>query len=246
MGDDDFETISKQKFGKLFLWLIRTARYNIVLSEDMLKINSRHFPRRKISKIYNGVDLPSTDVKFSEKTNSFCIVGLVCVRKNTLQAIKYFADNYADVHDAVLYICGPIDNVDSNEFSYDYVDKCKRLVSELNIVSQVIFTGNLDGDQLNAIYRSAKALIFFSSSEGLPNAVLEAMSFNCVPIMQELNGLSNEILSDRGGFIIERLSDRISIEDIDNKICQSMPYHVAMKYFSISSAAKSIGELYHK
>jgi len=125
LGDDDFESIMKKKFGKFKIKLIKkSVDYNIVLTEKTREKNSKYFPIEKIKKIPNGVDIDLSQ-KIKKEKYSFCFVGLVCERKNTLESIKYFHKYYSNLSNAKLYIVGPYKNIKNNrEFNEEYVKKC--------------------------------------------------------------------------------------------------------------------------
>lgn len=64
--------------------------------------------------------------------------------------------------------------VGDTAFTDDYVAECKTLAGD---DADIVFTGYQNGDRLHQIFAHAYAVVHPSESEGLPIAVLEAMSY---------------------------------------------------------------------
>lgn len=244
LGDDDFDSIKAQRFGRLKLALAKRCNANIVLSERQRSINKKYINPNKIYLIPNGVSTPEAPPK--KYKNSFCYVGLICPRKNTTAAITFFHRNYKDLPDGKLYIVGPLRMINENE-EYDaaYVESCMQLVDSLGIKDQVFFTGQLDAEELENIYRESKALLLFSHKEGLPNVVLECMAQNCVPVISTMDGVAEEIVGNDAGVVCD--PDRIlPIATIENIIANNAPHRRARDKFGIKSTADSVSAVYQK
>jgi glycosyltransferase involved in cell wall biosynthesis len=57
-----------------------------------------------------------------------------------------------------------------------YFQEIRRLITDRNLVNNVIVIPGLPGDRLSAFYRAATLFLFFSLVENSPNILLEAMS----------------------------------------------------------------------
>jgi len=248
ISDDDFDSLLKKtKYRFLKRLIFRFLSKNICLSKHAMKINSHYIPIDKIVNIPNGVELPE-EVKIEQKeVNSFCYVGVICERKQTLEAIKYFHRNYSSLKDSILYIIGPnkvSDNVP--EFDNEYYYMCQKYIMEYALNRQIIFVGKCSKDKLLPYYVKSKAFIFFSKKEGLPNVVLEAMSYNCVPIVSSMDGVAEEII-DVGydGFILTGSFKEIINEDEINSIIKSGNcFNKIKNRFSINTICSNYKELY--
>ncbi|MDR2971152.1 MAG: glycosyltransferase family 4 protein [Bacteroidales bacterium] len=244
LDEDDFETQLGSKKKYLLRFMLSKISYNVVLTKHLQEINQRYISPEKVKVIHNGIiaqKLPDT-----KTDNIFCYAGLVCPRKRTYNTIQYFADNYAYLPGAILYIIGP-DSTSYNlsEFSQDYYDSCIDLINRNHIQSQVIFTGNIPFEEVLDIYRKAKVFIFLSLKEGLPNSVLEAMSFNCVPIISPMDGAAEEMIEDGvEGFILEDEKRVIPIEAINSILQSEKAYHKVNSCFSIQNTVAQLSELY--
>lgn len=88
----------------------------------------------------------------------------------------------------------------------------KELVNKLQIQNQVIFHGRINHDQVFSILDSVDIYIQPSKQEGLPRAMVEAMSRGCVPMGSNIAGIpelcENKFLFPKGdvGAIVRILS----------------------------------------
>ncbi len=246
MGSDDFDTLRKKKRWDVWHFLIRRVTKNIVLSNKIQEINSKYIDSSKIIKISNGVLVPNMCSTLTEKEDSFCFVGTVCERKRTFESIQYFINNYSVLPQAKMYIIGPYQKMSSNyEFDNDYVNNCLNLVSKHDLIDRIIFTDRVSKEQALEYVSKCKALLFFSEKEGMPNVVLEAMSNNCVPIVSEMDGVTREIFDDSvGGFIIDNIKTKVSIDMIEKLIDIQGPY-LSIKKSSIETIARKYNEIYN-
>lgn len=247
VGDDDFATIKCYRLGWLKLFLIRHATINIALTNGIKKINGSLLDVRVIL-VPNGVIVPHRPPLLKDKENSFCVVGVVCRRKRTIESINYFAKTYSHIEDAILHIIGPNDAGSGiDEIDGSYVDECRELTVLLGINAKVIFHGNLAKSDLYSIFKKSKGMIFFSEREGLPNVVLEALALNCVPIINGINDVAADLLVDRKhGYIIESLDVRIDIADLERVILSNAPYIHAQTKFSIERIARIYDRIYRR
>lgn len=245
MGSDDLDTLSKKKRWEVWHFLIRRVTKNIVLSNKMQEINAKYIDSNKIVKISNGVLVPTICPPLTEKENSFCFVGTVCQRKRTYEAIQYFIDNYSTIPETKMYIIGPYQKMDSNyAFSNEYVNDCLNLVTKHDLIDRIIFTDRVSKERTLEYISKCKALLFFSEKEGMPNVVLEAMANNCVPIISKMDGVAKEIFDDSvGGFIVDDMKSKVSIDMIEKLIDIQGPY-LSIKKSSIENIARKYNEIY--
>lgn len=246
LGDDDFLSLKNSRLGTLKIFLAKRATINVVLSNHLYEINSKFIPENKILKIPNGVLIPKNAATLAEKSNSFCFVGLVCSRKRTLESIKYFHKNYSHIDGARLFIVGPNSDLENNsEFSQEYSNACLEFVRSYKLEHCVVFTGNLKKEHVFDIFKNSKALLFFSEKEGMPNSVLEAMSYNCVPIVTPMDGVMNEIIEDgNSGFIVKNIDFSVPLELLNCTIESQSSFLDCREKFSIEKIAGKYARLY--
>lgn len=246
LGDDDFDTLKTKKNWKIRLFLLGRISKNIVLSEKLKEINSKYIDSSKIIKIPNGVQLADACPQLKEKENSFCFVGLVCKRKRTYESIKYFIDNYSHINDTKMLVIGPYKDMPNyQDFSNEYVDKCRELIESHGLEDRIILTGKLSKSKTQEMLRKSKALLFFSDKEGMPNVVLESLANNCVPIVSEMDGVAREIFENGvHGFIVDRSSGNIAMSKIEEMIERQTPFKLIKSKLDICLIAGIYKRIY--
>jgi glycosyltransferase involved in cell wall biosynthesis len=240
-GEDDFESISNRRFGRLRILLLNFCiDLNNSLTKELGRINSKYIAKNKIITLPNYVNCGEVNFK---KANNFVFVGALVKRKNPLKSIEYFINNYIDVENSRLYIIGPTAIEESNG-DLLYAKEILHLANRFP--DKIILTGNLKHSEVIEIYKSSKALLFFSDREGMPNCVLEAMAQNCVPIVSSIGGVAFDIINNgTDGFIIDPDQDTgISIDLVDNLISEGKPLARIKCDFSFDVGYKSYKKLY--
>lgn len=239
LGEDDFHSLVQRRFGFLNRWLLMKVDINIALSQALLDINSKIIPRDRIKVIPNGVMVPDK-ASHSCNNKTFCTVGIIHPRKRTYEVIKYFCEFLSEDVDAKLYVVGPDVNSDRlTEFDSAYISKCKQLPFELGKEKHVEFTGKLSRDEVNMVYAKSFGFIFFSEKEGMPNVLLEAMAYNCVPIISEIGGVAREIVEDKeDGVVVSSFKDLIDFSLLETISKTHRPFLKVKSVFDIFAVGK--------
>jgi glycosyltransferase involved in cell wall biosynthesis len=244
---DDLQSISSNIINR---FLIKKVSSVVSISKPIKKINEKYINEHQLkclSKyIPNGVFSLPDEMDVSVEP-IFCTVGVVSQRKGTLRAINYFIENYANLEGAKLYVVGP-NPTDSNyaEIDLHYYEECLNAVKKSN--GKVVITGKLSKEKVEVIYRSCIAHIFFSEREGLPNVLLESMSFNCVPIVTEIEGVSYDIIDNsKDGYILcgEKLKP-VQYEKICDIRIQGLPRSKVQSKFLLSELSIKHTENYRE
>lgn len=244
LGDDDLDTLITTSFGSFKKYLMRQIQINVVLSNKLQEINSKHLEKPRIIKIPNGTVIPN-ESQTESKTNAFCYVGLVCRRKRPLESIMHFHRNYSRIPGSVLHMVGPYESPEHNkDFDRLYVKECFRYVEQNSLSNKVIFTGQLSREETCSIYNKSKALLFFPLKEGMPNVVIEAMAHNCVPVVSEADGVMAEMFQNGKEGIITEPGNSVSISTIDEISQSKAAYRKAAQSFNIEKTAGIYEYLY--
>ncbi|MGB6129187.1 MAG: GT4 family glycosyltransferase PelF [Psychrilyobacter sp.] len=126
-------------------------------------------PKDKTFVVSNGVDVDRFSIIKREKTEKFIIGSILRIVpiKDVKMMIKAFKIVTNTIKNTELYLIGPYEE-DPN-----YYEECKELIDDLNLNSNVIFTG-----KVNVMDYLGRLDIFLLSSisEGQPLSILEAMS----------------------------------------------------------------------
>jgi starch synthase len=192
-----------EKFGSIY------ANKVIVISNVIKQIQENKYNRKDCELIYNGVNLPikSNRTDYIEllnlKPNKYCIaVGRFVEEKgfhDLIQAYKKIDTNIK------LVLVGDADHED------EYSLFLKKLAKENNIV----LTGFIKGEKLNQIFSHTKLFIMPSYHEGLPIALLEAMSYNLNVLVSDIPA-NVEVQLDESDYFkvgdIDDLSNKLSIK----------------------------------
>jgi GT2 family glycosyltransferase len=94
------------------------------------------------------------------------------------------------------YIVGKIGNI-------GFYDQLKRKVSERGLADKIIFTGELDREDVMSCYAECDVFVLPSRRESFPLSLLEAMAFGKPIIATGVFGVSEQIKHEVSGIIIE-------------------------------------------
>ena len=147
----------------------------------------------KLMIIYNGTKIVNDDIlKTNQETINLITVGRLAPWKNIDTIIK--SVNLLKQYDIKfkLFIVG----------SGPLESELKKLVSDYNLSSEVIFTGQKKYIELTEYYKNSNIYIQASGYEGLPHVLLEAINYDLSVISTPIGG-SNEILQDgKNGYVL--------------------------------------------
>ena len=204
----------RDKWGKIAKTILKVGEYCgakfsnriIVISEQLLESMKNKFNAKNISLIYNGVPKPqiiNNDEYIRslnlEKDKYIFAMGRFVPEKNFDKLIKVFTKVKTDYK---LVIAG--DNLIEDDYSLNL----KKLGKENN----VIMPGFLKGEKLSALLSNASLFVLPSSHEGLPIALLEAMSYNLNVLVSDIQPNIEIGLTSNSYFV---LNDN---DDLMNKI----------------------------
>ena len=107
------------------------------------------------------------------------------------------------------------------DFRYTIIgagEQKERLVfaaHQLGVLEHIIFTGKLGHDELRSQLQKADIYLQFSIQEGFCNAVLEAQAMGLLCIVSNAEGLSENVLHEKTGWVVPKrntraLADKIS------------------------------------
>jgi glycosyltransferase involved in cell wall biosynthesis len=179
----DYDRTKWGKVAKAMLRLgeksgVKYANKIIVISNQINTALKEKYGKTDACLIYNGVPQPEffTDSKYLDslgiKAGKYILsVGRFVPEKQFHSLIAAFV-SLKEKKDHQLVLAGDADFEDS------YSTGLKKLARE----NKIILTGFIKGDKLQTLLTNAKAFVLPSSHEGLPIALLEAMSYQ-LPII---------------------------------------------------------------
>ncbi|MBE0675609.1 MAG: glycosyltransferase family 4 protein [Bacteroidales bacterium] len=205
-------------FARKFLagseWVsMRRSDYIIFISEvikaEMVEKYGKDDLRYSV--VFNGVRLPERAQKddfltcLGLKKNGYILgVGRFLEEKGFDYLIRAYRKT--GISDMKLVLAGDTD------YPTEYSDNLKKLAAE----NEIILPGFIKGDQLNQLYTFAHLFVISSYSEGLPIALLEAMSY-------DLDVLASDIPANlQVGLAVEDYFKTGNEEDLSNAIIKKL------------------------
>ena len=182
-------------FRRCLLWEfpMRKNAEKIILVSPTLERDFSLFAKNKVKVIENGIKLPEKTA-FVENDGG---LRLLCTGR---------ADRQKGFQKAIM----AVKEIDDLDLHLDivgtgpYLNDLKILADKLDVDEKVTFHGRVDDDELARIYAAADIyLIPTMRYEGLPLALLEAMSHGIPTISSEIGGNADVITHDFDGLFIK-------------------------------------------
>jgi glycosyltransferase involved in cell wall biosynthesis len=130
-----------------------------------------------------------------------------------IRALSLVSQNRADLVKLLVVGTGP------------QKSKLDQLITDLNLTDRVSFLGELDHWKIRELYSSADLFILSSWNEGLPFALLEAMSCECISVTSPVGDIPRVIEDGRNGFLVNAIRPEEFAEKIN--MIRSMERHGA-------------------
>lgn len=93
-------------------------------------------------------------------------------------------------------------------------EKLKYLVYELGLINNIILTGKISQKEILIYFKKSHFYLQYSLQEGFCNAVLEAQSMGVLPIVSNAEGLSENVLNNITGWVIQKNSPKLLADKI--------------------------------
>ena len=224
---------------KLQKWKLRSINklYHLVIvqSASMKEIILEINPEANVYIVLNGVDTdkfsPSADavkadmrdsLKLPSKACLITLVGAVHPRKGThilIDAWSKLVERYPDLH---LLIIGPRYDQTRIELK-EFKESMEAIIKNSGKDANVHFIGQVEG--IDKYLKASDMFVFPSEREGMPNAVLEAMSSGLPVVLTPFVGLSDELGMMNKEYLLanrsaESVAEKISLILDDNDLCQ--------------------------
>lgn len=212
----------------------------IVISDVIRNLIKRKYNRTKgVHLIYNGVSQPEI-CEYPEYFNELgiekgkYILGMCrfVPEKNLHHLVEAFSK--IDARGCKLVLAGDTD------FEDDYSRNLKKMAREKGVV----LTGFVKGKKLHSLLTNARCYVLPSSHEGLPIALLEAMSYHLPVIVSDIPanlevGLEKDVYFPMGN--VEALKEKLQ-KNVDKEYT---PVRYDMTKYNWDTIAEQIAQLYH-
>ena len=200
--EDDEDTLRESILSPLYKLILAKSDTFILQTPLFLTSNLKSVAPNPLV-VPNGIPLPrsnnlpfeisKTDLRKNLYLNdriTLLQIGRVSKRKNTLETLHLIKHLVNSGHDLSLIILGPFDPINCH-----YCSRCQKYVDMNNLSSFVFFNGYVESPTV--YYQMADIYLSSSLNEGLPNALLEAMSFSLPVVHRELLVTSEYILGSK-------------------------------------------------
>lgn len=187
---DFFDNANKKR--KTYITeIINDACINIVLSENQKNKMKIRFPDAKFIVLYNAV-AESVKNCYNDKANDILFVGRLGKRKGVFDLIEVFKmSTVFQNENIVLNICGD-----------GALKEVKEKIEEKQIQGRVKHIGWCSKQELERTYKETMMFILPSYNEGLPMALLEAMSYGIPCIASRIAAIPEVITDGENGLLI--------------------------------------------
>jgi glycosyltransferase involved in cell wall biosynthesis len=184
----DFYNSGNKKRKEQIKELFSIVDTTVVLGHDWEKFIYSIVSTANVSVINNAISLPNINEKVVRKDRTLLFLGVLIQRKGVidlLQTVKRLCDE--EINNFKLLIAG----------SGEEENKLREFAKKNKIVDRVDFLGWITNEQKAELMRKSDILVLPSYNEGLPIAILEAMSYG-LPIVSTNVGSIAEAVSDNG------------------------------------------------
>lgn len=227
---------------------IKKAKYIIAITNFTKTEIFKHFPslaNEKVHVVYNGFNRFNQEINYSNISkeilnipNKYILtVSTISPRKNINGLIKAFYTIKNDISHNLVIAGG-------NGWMYEEV---YDLVKKLNLEDRVIFTGKINDEELNYLYKNADLFTYISFYEGFGLPPLEAMDHNIPCIVSNTTSLP-EVVGEYAVTV-----NPYDVENIANKIFECLlnkdinrDYSLWLQNFSWEKCANETLEVYKK
>lgn len=208
--------------------LLCEAKACIVLGEKWNDLIKEIEPKANTVVVSNTVHIPGETVRWEEPVK-FLFLGVLIKRKGVsdlLKAIKLLKDELGAQKFKVVIAGSGVEE-----------ENLKIESHTLEIDNVVEFVGWIDGERKTRLLKSCQLLVLPSYNEGLPIAIIEAMSYGMPIVSTDVGDIPSAVLDGENGFLIkpgdisglkERMRKVISSKSLYSelslnakKVCQS-------------------------
>jgi glycosyltransferase involved in cell wall biosynthesis len=184
---------------RLISYMFNNADAVLVLSRQWQNFVGRISVNPEVHILFNGSFPRELPARQSNEVPVITFMGRLGSRKGIYDLIEAFDRLRAKGCRAELLLCGDGDT-----------DKVSEIVRARGLESCVKVLGWVEGDQKEAIYLRSDIFILPSYNEGLPGAIVEAMSYGLPVIASDVGGIP-EAVNDGVNGILVRAGDVTAI-----------------------------------
>lgn len=169
----------------------------LVLGDSWYEIIKNIAPGANIKVFNNAVNIPREKVSWSENKVNILFLGVLIERKGVyelIEAIKVLTEENIVESRNLNFIIGGTGKEEAN---------VSKLITQHNLDKNIEMLGWVDNELKESLLKKSQLLILPSHNEGLPMAILEAMSYGIPVIATNVGSISEVVIKDKTGILIE-------------------------------------------
>lgn len=194
---EDFYYNSNKLIKSIIRFLLRNCDAFLVLGDNWKKKIEEIEPKSNVYILKNCVSIPKFKVKLDNNRFNILFLGVLIKRKgiyDLLEVIKILNENKLIEKYNLNFIIGGTGKEESN---------IKELIKEYNIGDYVNMVGWIDKLNKEELLKKTQLFILPSYNEGLPMALLEAMSYGIPAISTDVGSVNEVIDNEENGYLIK-------------------------------------------
>lgn len=205
-------------------------------------ISSLGLDASKVFVLLNPTELPDIIPHRINSTKiKLVFVGRIGQRKGTFDLIEAFAQLPKNLRTSVeLLVAGDGE-----------INKARQLAQDFDLTEQITFLGLINAQERDYLLETADVYILPTYNEGLPLALLEAMSWGLPVITTPVSGIPDVVKDRQNGLIVEagniqQLADAItlSIENEDLRLSLGKAARETVGKLDMKSFSSRLAEIY--
>lgn len=193
---EEFYNNNNKYIKKLIKNIFDKSTYVIVLGERWNKIIKSISPMSNVKIFNNAVTVPSDTVKWNKNDIKVLFLGVLIKRKGIyelIESINILRKKGIIEKNKLKFIIGGTGKEEAS---------IMNLINKYNIQDCVEMVGWVDGKQKTELLKQSQIFVLPSYNEGLPMAILEAMSFGIPTISTNVGSVEEVVKNGYNGIII--------------------------------------------
>jgi glycosyltransferase involved in cell wall biosynthesis len=226
--------------------ILRQSTYLIALSESWKDYYMKYcgFKAKQVVVFANPVEIPENipDRSKSQKKINFVSLGRIGKRKGAFDLIEAFAQLTPQQREKSQLTLAGIGEV----------EQARSLAESLNVKEQINFPGWVDPVRRSELLSKADVFVLPSYNEGLPMALLEAMSWGLPVITTPVGGIPEVVTHTKTGLLVnpgdvEQLTEAVQslIEDESLRLKLGNDARKRILPLDIKAYSRSLHDLYY-
>lgn len=167
----------------------------IVLGEKWKEFISTIATTSKVKVFNNSIEIPKNQICINEREVKFLFLGVLFERKGVMDLLHAISMIYKELESNEIKISFNIAGTGPEE------SKLKEYVQKAKIEKYVNFVGWISGEEKKRMLLNNHVLVLPSYNEGLPIAILEAISFGLPIISTNVGSIEEAVINNENGFL---------------------------------------------